>query len=165
MNNEIKRFIIDKGFYSESNYSFLIQPNFSTLGSIIEISHQGPVISFVFDNSIRNLPGFDDILLYNEYNLSTNPVDILSFDNIFIECDLAQGMIFKGKRSGIIHIFTMTVGPGYKYVERFAGGITWYMMETKDFVSSISSKLKNENGDLVSFNGQSISFRLSIKEL
>ena len=38
------------------------------------------------------------------------------------------------------------------------------MMESKDFISSISFKLKNENGDLVSFNGQSITFRISTKE-
>ena len=57
----------------------------------------------------------------------------------------------------------MTVDPGYIYVERFAGGITWYMMETKDFVSSISFKLKKENGDLVSFNGRSFTLRLSIR--
>ena len=59
----------------------------------------------------------------------------------------------------------MTVNPGYKYVERFAGGITWYLMETKDVISSISFKLKNEKTKLVSFNGQSISFLLRIKEL
>ena len=38
-------------------------------------------------------------------------------------------------------------------------------MNTKDFVSSINLKLKNENGDLVSLNGQSVTFRLSIKEV
>ena len=74
-------------------------------------------------------------------------------------------MIYKQKRSGIIHNWTMTVNPGYKYVESFAGGITWYMMETKDVISSISFRLKNENNQLVSFNGQSVSFRLSIKEI
>ena len=58
----------------------------------------------------------------------------------------------------------MTVNPGYKYVESFAGDITWYMMETKDVISSISFKLRNEKKELVSFNGQNISFRLSIKE-
>ena len=164
LNNEIKTIIIDQGHYSESNYPFEIKPNFSTLGSIIEINQTGPINSFVMENSIRNLLGFDETIFYNEYNLSPNPVDILSFDNIFVECDIAQGMIFKGRRSGIIHNFTMTVDPGYKYVERFAGGISWYMMETKDFISSISFKLKNENGNLVSFKGQSITFRLSIKE-
>ena len=59
----------------------------------------------------------------------------------------------------------MSVSPGYKYVERFHGGINWYMMNTEDFISSIIFKLKNENGELVSFNGQSITFRLSIKEV
>ena len=74
-------------------------------------------------------------------------------------------MIFKGKRSGIIHNFTMDVDPGYKYVERFRGGIQWYMMENKDIMLSISFKLSNENNQIVSSNGQSITFRLSIKEI
>ena len=59
----------------------------------------------------------------------------------------------------------MTVNPGYKNVESFAGGITCYMMETKDVISSISSKLKTENFELVSFNGQSIIFRLSLEQI
>ena len=74
-------------------------------------------------------------------------------------------MIYKQKRSEIIHNWTTTVNPGYIYVESFAGGITWYMMQTKDVILSISFKLKNENNELVSFNGQSISLRLSIKEI
>ena len=72
---------------------------------------------------------------------STNPVDILSFDHIFLETDIAQGMIFKGKRSGIIMIFTMDIDPGYKCLEKFGGGIRWFMMESKDIISSICIKL------------------------
>ena len=68
------------------------------------------------ENSIGKLLGFDETILYNEYILSPNPVDILSFDNIFLELDIAQGMIFKGRRSGIIHNFTMDVDPGYIYI-------------------------------------------------
>ena len=74
-------------------------------------------------------------------------------------------MIFKGKTSGIIHNFTMDVDPGYKYIEKFRGGVQWYMMESKDIISSICVKLKNENGNLVSFNGESITIRSSIKEI
>ena len=59
LNKEIKRIIIDKGHYTETNYPFTIKPNFSTLGSIIEISPQGPIISFLFDDSIRDLLGFN----------------------------------------------------------------------------------------------------------
>ena len=143
----------------------MIKPNFSTLGSIIEISHQGPIFSFVLDDSIGKLLGYDETISYHGYNLSPNPVDIISFDNIFIECDIAKRMIFKGKRTGIIHNFTMDVDPGYKYIEKFRGGVQWYMMESKDIISSINFRLKKENGNLVSFNGQSVTFRLSIKEI
>ena len=74
-------------------------------------------------------------------------------------------MIFRGRRTGIIHNFTMDVNPGYKFIERFRGGIQWFMLHSKDIISSISFKLRNEDGNLVSFNGQSITFRLSIKEI
>ena len=165
LNNEIKRIVIDPEHYTEANYPFNIKPNFSTLGSIIEISTQGPIITFVPNDSIGDLLGFNKTTIFEEYNLSPNPVDILSFDNIFLECNIAQGMICKGKRSGIIHNFTMDVDPGYKYIEKFRGGVQWYMMESKDIISSIGFKLKNEYNQIVSFNGQSITFRLSIKEI
>ena len=165
LNDEIKRIIIDDEHFTEANYPFKIQPNFSTLGSIIEISNQESAISFRPGDSIASLLGFNKRTIYEEYNLYDNPVDIISFDNIFIECDIAQGMIFRGKRSGIIFNFVMDVDPGYRYIHKFHGGIQWYMLETKDFISSINFKLKNENGRLVSFNGQSVSFRLSIKEV
>ena len=59
----------------------------------------------------------------------------------------------------------MTVGPGYDIVKKFVLGISWYMMESNYFDSSISFILKNESIALVSFNGQSITFSLSIKEV
>ena len=48
----------------------------------------------------------------------------------------------------------MDVTPGHKYIEKFRGGLGWYMLESKSFISYISFELKNENGKLVSFNGQ-----------
>ena len=140
---EIKRTIIGKGYYTEVEYPFKIKPNFSTLGSIIEIQAQRPKsVGSVFHDTIGNVLGFNETILYEEYNLSPNPVDILSFDNIFIECNIAQGMIFKGKRSDINHNFTMDVDPGHKYKEKFRVGVQWYMMHVKDFNSSTYFKLK-----------------------
>ena len=141
LNNEIKRIINDEEHCTEANYPFKVKANFSTLGSIIEISRQGPIISFMFDDSIKDLLGFHANTLYEEYNLSTNRVDILSFDNIFLECDIAQGMIFKGRNSNIIHNWTMTVNLGYKNVEKFSGGISWYMMQSKDIINQRNMKI------------------------
>ena len=74
-------------------------------------------------------------------------------------------MNFQGKRSGIFHIFTMGDDPAYKYIEKFIGGVQVFIMGSKDFISSIRFKLKNENGNLLSFNGQLITFRISIRKI
>ena len=107
----------------------------------------------MFTDSVRNLLGFCENILYKEYNFSTNPVDIFSSDNNFIQTDIAKGMIFKGKRSGILMKSTMSVSPGNKFINRFEGGAQWYMMESKEVISRNCFKLKNENNQLVSFNG------------
>ena len=83
LDRKIKRIIIDEGHYTEVNYPFTSKPNFSTVGSIIEISTEGPVITFLPDDGIRDLLGFSKTTIYEEYNLSPCLVDILSFDNIF----------------------------------------------------------------------------------
>ena len=54
---------------------------------------------------------------------------------------------------------------GYQYIEKIRVGVQWYMMESKDNISYICFKLKNKNGNLVSFNSQSVTIRLSIKEI
>ena len=59
----------------------------------------------------------------------------------------------------------MDVDPGYEFIERFKGGFQWYMMDTKNFISSNNFTTKIENDKIVSFNGQSSTFRLSIKEV
>ena len=66
LNDEIKRIIIEKGHYTENNYPFKIKPNFSTLGSIVEILTPGPQISFVSDDSIGSLLGFNEILVWGK---------------------------------------------------------------------------------------------------
>ena len=119
LNDEIKRIIIDEGHYTEANYPFKIKPKFSTLGSIIETTDPESVILFKPNVSFGSLLGFNKRTIYEEYNLSYNPVNILSFDNLFLKCNISQGMLFRGRRSGIIHNFTMDLDPGYKYIENF----------------------------------------------
>ena len=76
LKNEIKSVIIDEEHYTEGKYPFTIKPNFSTLDSIIKISPQGPIISFMFDDSIRDLLGFNARTFNEEYTPSNNPVDL-----------------------------------------------------------------------------------------
>ena len=62
LDNEIERIIIDEGHYTETNYPFTIKPIFSNLCSIISISSQGPIIGFVFDDSIGSLLGYNETI-------------------------------------------------------------------------------------------------------
>ena len=66
MNKEIEKIIIDEAYFTESDYPFQIKPNFSTLGNIIQMSRQGPVITFVTDDSIQDLLGFNKTTIYEE---------------------------------------------------------------------------------------------------
>ena len=86
----------------------------------------------MFKNNIGNLVGFNATKLWQEYNLSPNPVDVLPFDHNFLQCDFAKGIFFKGMGSDIFHNFTMDVDPRYKHIEKIRGNIQWYMMENKD---------------------------------
>ena len=58
LNKEIRRIVIGDEHFTESDYPFQIKATISTLGSFIGISPQGPIISFVFADGIRNLLGF-----------------------------------------------------------------------------------------------------------
>ena len=103
MNNEIKRIIIDEEHFTEANYPLTIKQNFSTLGSITGNSRQEPLTTFLPDDFIRDLLSFSASTIFEEYNLSHKPSDFLSFDFVFLDCDIAQGLIFGGKPSEIIH--------------------------------------------------------------
>ena len=142
LNNEIKRTSFEKSHYTDTEYPFRIKQNFSTLGSIVEKLSPGSMISFVFDDSVGILLGFNEILMWAKYILSNNPVDILSFDIIFIETNISRALIFKGEQTVSTNSSTMDVNPGYKYIEKFRGGVQWYIMESKDIISSICFKLK-----------------------
>ena len=163
LNDDLKRINKGEGHFTGADYPFTIKPN-STLGSLIESSRQEPLISFHHDDGIGDLLGFNASTIYEEYNLSPILADIISFDNIFLETDIAKWMTFKGKISGIKHNFTMDVHPALKYFEKIPWGKQWYMMQSKDFFSSITFSFKQEKNQTVSFNGQSITFRLSIEE-
>ena len=113
---------------------------------------------------MRDLLGFNAKRLYEEYNFSPNPVDILSFDTIFLECDIVQGIIFKIKDLEIFIVLLWMLILVINTLKNLEVEYNGFFVESKDIISSIFFKFKNEKSQLVSFNGQSITFRLSIRE-
>ena len=64
LNEELKMINMEEGYYTAEDYPFIFKAKFSILGSIIEISIQGPVIGLVHDAGIRDLLGFDSVVIY-----------------------------------------------------------------------------------------------------
>ena len=102
--------------------------------------------------------------MYEKFNLSPNQVDVISFANTFQETEFAQRMIFRGNCGQRNHNFSIDINPSYRYIEQLKGGFQCYFMNTNGFISNINFKLNNEKKELASINGQSVPFRLSIKQ-
>ena len=100
VDKEVKRTIFPEGHSTESTYPFKLKPNFSTLGSFKAISSniRSSQIAFTPDDSIRDHLGFKAVVFFEIFNLSPNPVDILPIDNIFMECDIARGKIYRANK-------------------------------------------------------------------
>ena len=130
---KIKELFIEEGDASESTYPFVIKPNLDNLVSIIETS-DGWEIDFTQNDTIKEVLGFKSKRISDEINNSDYPVDIIPFDNFSIETEIALGMIIDGKRTGVIHNFTLDVNRGYRYIETFHSGVQWFMMGDKDFI-------------------------------
>ena len=73
-NNETQIISSDEEHFTEANYPFTIKTNFSTLSSIIKNSKQKPTISFLPNDCIGNLTGFNAVTLYEEHALSPKPI-------------------------------------------------------------------------------------------
>ena len=82
---------------------------------------RGIQIIGIHDDSLRNLLAFEPVVKYEEYNLSYNPVDMLPLDIFFLGTESAKAIVFEGKRTGIVHNFTLDVDLGYNYIENFGG--------------------------------------------
>ena len=101
--DEIRRINIEEGHFTEVDYPFTKKPILSTLRSFVEVSRQESLISFTPNDSIKDFLAFNPQTVYANCNLTPTPVSIFVFDNIFLEADIAQGMIFIRKISRIFH--------------------------------------------------------------
>ena len=92
LNKEVKRNIIKESYFVEENYPFLFKPSLSTRGSVSEIKPIFIDTQIVYspNDNLGDLPGFRSDVLSGKYNLSLNPFEILSIDNIFIETNIAR---------------------------------------------------------------------------
>ena len=112
----------------------------------MEFSRQEPLNSFVQHDSWRDLSVFDPHVFYGTYNLSAEPGDIISFDNLFFGIILLKDWFSKedGQESCIFYLGTLIHCVKFvKNLEELSSG-TWWKLKTSFQISVSNWRMKIE---------------------
>jgi hypothetical protein len=153
---DIEKYIISK---LPKNIKFSLKPNNNTLKSELFCSE---AVNFEKENSLGKILGFKNKLYKeNETHHSELPVDIIKVNSIRVECNITRGSYNNGMEGHIIHEFYPADPPGYKIIEA-PRNVIYLPIITKS-IHNITISLRDQNGDLINFRGETISVRLHLK--
>lgn len=158
---DIETYIKDKvkTVFENENVAFLLKPNTNTLKCTLMCSKQ---IDFTKDDSIGKILGFKSrIIEADKVDHSDNVANISKVNAICIDCNICVGSFSNGKPVHIIHQFYPAVAPGYKIVESPLP-ILYFPVSVKA-INNITVKIVDQDGDLISFRGETITVRLHLK--
>jgi len=113
-------------------------------------------------NSIRTVLGFSAQVYASGYNESENIVNIMNVSSLRITSDVTGSSYSNGFTENIIFSFFPDVGPGYKIIEIPVNLI--YLPITTNTISSMETKLVDQNGKLINLRGEELSIRFHIRE-
>ena len=170
INDEIKRQMEVNGHTKNNpseydDYYIHLEANDNTQKSIIIILDTNYSVDLTPSNSLASLLGFVPRILTGSYNTSENKVDIISFNNVFIYCDIVRGAYWNGKRTHILHSFSLNVSPGFRFVDKFYGGISYKdIINSKEQITLIKFYVRDDNGKALDFQGEVLTFKVKIIE-
>ena len=142
-------------------HNLTLEPNNNTLKSVLEISPNYKV-DFTTANSIRTVLGFNAKVYAAGYNESENIVNIIGVNSLRITSDIIGSSYANGSTDNIIYSFFPSVGPGYKIIEVPVNLV--YLPITMSTISSMETKLVDQNGKLMNLRGEELSIRFHIRE-
>ena len=114
------------------------------------------------ENSVRSVLGFNALMYSSGYNESENIVNILSVTSLRITSDIIGSSYSNGSNENTIYSFFPSVGPGYKIIEVPVNLV--YLPITMNTISSMETKLIDQNGKLINLRGEELSIRFHIRE-
>lgn len=122
------------------------------------------VINFNLANSIGPVLGFGARKLEaNDNYTSDEPIKIMKVNSLLIDCNIVIGAYLNGKPVHIIHQFFPTVPFGYKIVET-PSNILYFPITSKT-INNISIRVIDQDGNLVNFQGETITIRLHLRKI
>lgn len=141
--------------------SFSLTANNNTLQSVIKCNK---TVNFQPHDTIATLLGFSNVTLQpNHTYTSQNPVKILKFNVLRVECNITAGAYINNKKVHTIHEFFPIVPPGYKILE-IPSKVIYHPVQVNS-IDYIQLKIVDESGNLVNFRGETVTVRLHLKAI
>jgi hypothetical protein len=164
VNDYLQRIMKERGHYNDADAqpNISIEPNSNTLKSVLTIAPNYKV-DFTSDNSIRTVLGFDRRTYSEGYNESEQIVNIMNVTSLRVMSDIIGASYTNGSTTNVIYSFFPNVGPGYKIIEVPTNLV--YLPVTLSTISSMETKLTDQNGKLVNLRGEELSIRFHIREV
>jgi hypothetical protein len=147
---------------ANKKFNITIEPNKNTLKCMLDVRGQFRV-DFTTDNSIRTVLGFERKAYTAGYHESENIVNIININSLRVTCDIIGASYSNGKTENTIYSFFPDVGPGYKIIEVPTNLV--YLPITLNKISSMETKLTDQDGKLINLNGEELSIRFHIREM
>ena len=146
----------------QNNTNITIEANNKTLKTVMKITGNFQV-DFRTSNSIRSVLGYHAKVYSAGYHESENPVNIVAINSLRVTNSLINSSYTNGKTDDVIYSFFPNVGPGYKIIEVPKNLI--YLPISMDTISSMVTKLTDQNGKLFNLRGEQLSIKFHIKEM
>ena len=162
INEVIQRLMKEDGYYDGNEPHIKIQANNNTLKSVVDINPNYKV-DFTTVDSIRSVLGFESKIYSEGYNESENIVNIVSVNSLRVTSDIIGSSYSNGSTENIIYSFFPNVGPGYKIIEAPSNLV--YLPLTLSTISTMETKLTDQNGKLINLRGEELSIRFHIREI
>lgn len=150
---------LNKVFHS-IGISFNLSVNKNTLKSTIKSSKK---ILFSHDG-LHTVLGFKpQTLEANKLHESESVINITEINLIRIECNIVTNYFVNGVRSHILHEFPLQADSGHKIIEIPRNTI--YLPIVTKQLNTIQLLIKDQNNNLIDFNGEIITCRIHIKRI
>ena len=163
INEYIQRIMKDNGHFdaAEDMYYIKLQANNTTLKSVLDIAPDYQV-DLTSENTLGTVLGFKSQVYTSGYNESENIVNIMSVNSLRVTSDIIGSSYSNGTTDNIIYSFFPNVGPGYKILQNPTNLV--YLPITLYTISSMETKLTDQNGKLINLRGEELSIRFQIRE-
>src|SRR3977135_3773241 len=123
----------------------------------------GYSVNFTIANSIRSILGFNSEVINAASNTSENIIKIQNFTIICVNCDLVSNTYLNSTSSQILRVISNTLVPvGYKIIVEPTNQIFLPIKHLSGF-SDFRVWITDENGNLINFNGETITITLLLR--